>query len=129
MAHTYEHQINNIVDQIESFLNSPLRNTWLDNDIIKVYVRKGSHIVEGKTNKFLDIANIQIEVQSKGTYTLMLSKIMQRFPTQNIFVESIMDERFLNFHTKQGFKVQYVNNDSTNCVYILKTPATWRQLK
>jgi hypothetical protein len=53
-------------EQLDAFLASDRRNCYLEDDSIRVYVRKGDHLVDGKPTRTLDIANVVVPEEKRG---------------------------------------------------------------
>ena len=96
--------IDDILNQIEEFMNLPIKNKWIGNDEIKIYIRKSKRYINEKMIDCFDIATIEVEKQGKGLFTKILDQIIQKYPTTNIFIESIMEPRFRGFFKRKGFK-------------------------
>lgn len=104
------YQYDSILNQLELFLSSNSNRSWIwddqDSPILSIYVRKAHHLVGGKMYKFLDLASISIleEKQGQGIFTGFLEKIIKKYPTTNIYVESILNPRVRQICQKFGFQ-------------------------
>ena len=50
--------IDDILNQIDNFLNSTKRNLWIENDEIKIYIRKSKRFFKNRVLDFFDFASI-----------------------------------------------------------------------
>ncbi len=105
--------------QLEQFMQSPLRNKWLEDDNIKVYVRKSQrNIGQNKLYSFLDLASFEVVEQNKGTFTNFLTELLRRYPNVNLYVESILNPKVESILKK--FNFVYHTNDPFNVnMYLL----------
>ena len=97
---------------LQEFLESPLRNSYIYEEHIEVYVRKSKRFIEGETRDFLDIANVTVEekYRNQGVFTEFLKRASKT--GRNIFVESILNPALEHICEKQGFtKVSWSEYD------------------
>jgi hypothetical protein len=92
-----ESDIDNILKKIDDFLNSPQRNIWVQNKAIKIYIRKSKRNFRGKMFDFFDFATIEVQKQGQGLFTQVLKRFEEIYPDKNIFIESVMTERFADY--------------------------------
>ncbi len=98
-----------VVKAVEAFLSSPHRNQWLEiktkRCFLKVYVRKGRHLIDNQMRKCFDIASITAVPQGTGTFTEFLSFVEQRAREKEwaVFVESMLNERLMKFFERRGY--------------------------
>jgi len=85
-------------------------------DNIKIYVRKSKRFIENELRNFLDLASIQVYNTGEKIFTNLLIQIEKEFPNINLFIESILTERFLEFFLKNNFKL----DSSKQNVYKIK---------
>lgn len=92
--------------KLRLFLKSPSRNQYIQDDHMKIYLRKSVRRINNQFYAFIDIANIEIidsSKRGKGLFTLFLSTFLSRYPAINIFVECIHNQH-LTYKLKQfGF--------------------------
>jgi len=107
---TFEkYDYNPIFKQLEFFMSSKNRNMWLfddkENPVFSIYVRKSHHIIDKKIYNFLDLASITIEEsrQGEGIFTNFLKTLLEKYPNQNIYVESILNPAVKHICKKFGF--------------------------
>lgn len=95
-----------IAASLKSFLESPLRNEWIGDDTIKVYVRKSRRNIEGQMIDCLDIATVEVEEEErgKGIFTDFLKDAIALNSFTCIFIENVQQDWFAQFFMRQGFK-------------------------
>lgn len=98
------------------FLASRYRNLWVDDYNLEIYLRKGErylrpnphgHIVKFST---FEIANIISLKPGNGNFTNYLNYLNKTITKDNfdcIFIENIMDSRFVKFLKRNNFKIIY----------------------
>lgn len=106
----------------EFFLQEGLRNAWIKHPDLKIYMRKGRRIINRKTIKVVDIANVSAFKRGQGHFTKFLDELENRIKNHfdAIFIENVMDERFKNFFLKHGYEIQYENNGLTCLIKYFK---------
>lgn len=84
------------LSQIKTFLESPLTNTYISTKEMNLYVRKSKRFLEGKIYNCFDLARILVYEpnRGKGIFTKFYKELVSTYPEMNIFVESILNERF-----------------------------------
>jgi hypothetical protein len=87
-----------VIEQLAEFIkdseNSYTNNLWLQDDIMKVYVRKGRHMVyPGKLSTTLDIAAVEVDEdkQGQGYWTDFLDKAHEMNPWEATYVENTLN--------------------------------------
>jgi len=106
---TYEnYNYSDILSEIDTFLKSSIRNTYVNDDKITMYIRKSQRLVNKKTVKFFDIGNISIDENhwGKGIFTNLISNLISKYPDMNIFVESILNPAIETALNKFNFEKQ-----------------------
>ena len=93
--------------ELAMFLASNLRNAWISDGIIYVYVRKSKRLfleVEGVLLPAIDIANIQIKKhnQGKGYFKEFIQHVESL--GVNVFVESVQNKQLKENLLKHGYK-------------------------
>lgn len=91
------------------FINSPLRNQWLQFQHIDVYVRKAHRLIEDRQRiDTLDIANIVVEEghQGKGIFTAFLkdAEDIASEVNRKVYIESILEPRLITFLNNRGYR-------------------------
>lgn len=82
-------------DKLNTFFDSPLRNTWLKSTEMSVYVRKGWHLgPDHRRRTYLDIANITVweEFRHQGRFKTFLSLCQEIQPYSGIMVENVLND-------------------------------------
>jgi hypothetical protein len=87
------------------FINSRQRNQWLETDTIKIYIRKGTHMIDGNLAKTLDIANINIDEteRGQGVGTMLIDWLHQQNPFPVTHVENIQNPRLYTHLKRLGW--------------------------
>jgi len=100
-----ESDVDDILNQIDNFLKSGQRNLWIGNDEIKIYIRNSKRHFKGQMYDFFDFASIEVEKTGQGLFTQVLKKFEEKYPDKNIFIESVLTERFADYiKNKLGFE-------------------------
>lgn len=80
---------------------------WLDDDDMKVYVRKGRHILQagGKIRVTLDIANVTVEEdkRGKGIFSKFLEQAHEMNSWDATYVECVHNQDLAVFLLKSGW--------------------------
>ena len=92
-----ESDVEDILNQISDFLNSNLRNTWIGNDSIRIYIRKSKRGYNKEMLDFFDFASIDVAETSNGLFTQILKRFEEIYPNMNIFIESVLTDRFASY--------------------------------
>ena len=100
---------------LAQFLAGPYRNLWIEDERMKVYVRRGNHLIGTKSTLCLDIANVLVakEHQSTGVFTswLLYAEFMAKeWGLRAVFVESILTPRLRTFLSCCGYVRQVVDD-------------------
>ncbi len=91
------------------FLKSDARNYWVSEPKMKAYVRKSYRVIEDQVEeKVIDIANVEVISKYRGTgvYRSALPRMEQASKDAGftvIFLESVLEERLLDFYEKHGY--------------------------
>lgn len=98
------------------FRQGTIRNHWFYTSLFKLYARKSFHVVDGKAYQFIDIASIAVEpeYQNTGIFTTLLKTLLNRYPNENFFIESVVNPVVTHVAQKFGFIIQLVNGDASN---------------
>lgn len=114
-----------ITDWIDNRLNRNSllpSNRWFEIDNLNIYLRVTKRVIN--TPEFIatiDIASVTAiseEYMGQGRFTNLLSHIENTYPNICIYVESVLNEWFLNFLISRGYKL-VDNTNLTPCVYQL----------
>jgi hypothetical protein len=82
-------------EQLTKFLDSPLRNEWLQSEQMKVYVRKGVHLgTDRKAHRYLDIANVEVAPQFRreGRFKAFLAFCQEIQPYDGLKLECVLNK-------------------------------------
>lgn len=94
---------------LNEFMDSSVRNAWLDLDIpMELFARKSQRIVNKEKVKAFDVANVVVfeENRSQGVFSnfmIKLEDIVRQAGLDGIFVESIQEPRLSNWLERNGF--------------------------
>jgi len=99
-------EYNSFRTNMATWLRSGARSAWVESDggMIRVYMRKAHHMVDGEMAKTLDIANITVDPPGTGLGMRVINYIHLENPTNTTFVESILNERLAARLAKEGFR-------------------------
>lgn len=90
-----------IFDLFEKFIFESRNSAWLEADGIKMYVRKGRQFS-------FTIANIQIDLKGKGTFTKLIRLFDISYPNKTLMVENVLEERFQKYFERNHWqKLKY----------------------
>lgn len=91
------------MNEIENFLNSKLRNRWIQYQYMKVYVRKAVR----QCGETFDVATVEVEDEERGKhiFTNWLTTVEELLKNSSlsIYVENVMEERFRRFFEARGY--------------------------
>lgn len=104
---------------LQEFLESSLRNAWIVDGFIDVYVRKSKRIIDGKMVDCFDVASVSVQEdqQGKGLFTDFMRMVIERMDCC-IYVESILNPAVERICESLGFTV--VRNFEDVNAYLLK---------
>lgn len=96
--------LEDIMNQISEFIESNVRNKWIFNESLKIYIRNSRRYYKGSVLEFFDFASIEVYKEGSGFFTKLLQEFENRYPDKNIFIESVLTDRFSNYiENKLGF--------------------------
>ena len=80
--------------QLKEFIASDLRNKWLSDRTMTMYVRKSHRFLEGDFHTTLDLATCEVAPRKrrKGVCNAFLAQVEQSCPYEYIFIENVMVE-------------------------------------
>lgn len=95
-------------EDLQAFLNSSLRNTWIKYPNFEVYVRKGYHLLEGKQAITFDVANIHVHEEARGkgifsTWLDMVETMAHEEGFDAVYVENLLNPLLANFLVRAGY--------------------------
>lgn len=79
----------------DEFIASPVTNAWIEEDGLKVYVRKS--IYKG----LIDIANVNAAKRGKGAFTRFLVRLEEQ--GYALHIENVIADRFADYFRKLGW--------------------------
>jgi len=81
------------------------RNSYvIEPGFSSLYVRWGTHLIDGIALACFDIANVEARVKGKGAFKRLIAKIRANYPCVPIYVESVLNERLAESLPRMGFK-------------------------
>ena len=94
-------------NQLDSFLESGRRNTWINTEDMNLYVRNAVH-ADNTNNmmKTLDISSIDFKKTGVGNFRELLGETVnaaRKHGLDAIYVENTLTERFANFFRREGW--------------------------
>jgi GNAT superfamily N-acetyltransferase len=91
---------------LQQFLESDLRNSWISEGYIDVYVRKSRRIIDGQLTPCFDVASVTVQEdqQGKGLFTQFMQRIILEIDTM-IYVESILNPAVERVCESLGFTI------------------------
>jgi len=78
----------------KEFIESTLRNSYITEDTVTIYLRKSMRLIEGRILPCIDIANISVGEQSRGkrVFTNYMKMLVEDYGKENnLYVESILN--------------------------------------
>jgi hypothetical protein len=109
-----ESDVDDILDQISDFLKSNMKNTWIGNDSISIYIRKSKRLYNNNMLDFFDFATIDVVETGNGLFTQIIKQFEELYPNMNIFIESVLTDRFASYiKNNLGFE-EILPNPSNN---------------
>lgn len=104
----------------DTFIASPkIRNTWIRERDINVYVRRSNRIIDGNLVSCLDIASVEVNEKRRGQgmFKSFLNRVEKAAASMDreVFVESILEPRLLQFLLKRDYTL--VPNSIPPCVH------------
>jgi GNAT superfamily N-acetyltransferase len=96
-----------IAKQAEDFISLEIRNGWIENDEIRLYLRTGLRRIEGSTVKAVTIASVSVyeRRKSRGIFTAILTEIEKIAANAglSVFVENVLNSRLADFFERRGY--------------------------
>ena len=106
---------------LEAFMHSNLRAVWIDEDSIRVYVRKGRRAINGMGVPCFDVANIEVDVDKRrqGVFKAWLARaevLARDHEFTCVLVENVHNEHLLTYLLANGYRTGY---HAPDCYYKL----------
>lgn len=102
----------------KEFIESTLRNSYITEDTVTIYLRKSMRLIEGRILPCIDIANISVESESreKGKFTDYMNMMIKEYGEENnLYVESILNPVIIPLLERVGFK-KLPHQDNVNMI-------------
>lgn len=103
-----------IADEISRFVDSALRNVWLEDENGKVYVRKSRRFLNGEAITTLDIASIEAIVRGKGFFKTV--RVAAENSGLSVYVENVLEPRLVDHLLRNGYTM-IGDRNFTPCFY------------
>ncbi len=90
-----ENLLSQVVPQVEAFLTHAegkrMYRSWIETDIMSVYLRKSKRLLSGVMRQCLDIAAIEIEegYQQQGLFSQFMLKVHELHPYEATYIEPV----------------------------------------
>jgi len=107
-----------IVEQVDDFMLSKYHNIWLDDGIVRVFVRKSRRNIKGVIHETFDIANISTipkQYQGQGYFKNFIQKVESIGLA--VYVESIHNPLLTNMLEKNGYTIMVTEYDTNAIKY------------
>lgn len=110
-----------IFSEIDEFLNSSIRNKYIGNNTLTIYVRKSKRRIGDDLIEFFDIANVSVDEKFQGfhIFTSFLENFLHKYPSTNMFIECIHNPSVTHIAKKFGFKIKADNEFDIN-MYLIR---------
>lgn len=110
-----------VIPSLRHFIESEARvTTYVRHpEFSGLCVRKGWHSIGGVITKCFDIVNVTAKKQGLGSYSRLLAELDERLSGTDmrvLYVESVLDGRFQDFHLMNGFTLCRPESDPP-CFY------------
>jgi hypothetical protein len=110
---------------ISGFVSLPARTRWIENEDVRVYMRKGHRIVSARIGLVhtLEVANVQVgngERERTGKLRPLLEALDRQKFVPTLYCENVFDERLRNIlerHNWRKIPNPYDPNDDAPCYY------------
>ena len=97
---------------LKQFLTSPLRNVWISEPYIRVYVRKSIRLIDNIQRDCLDIGSVEVEPhkRNKGVFSKFLLKFEKTAKQLNrvVYVENVLNPRLEEMLERREYR--YLGN-------------------
>ena len=105
-----------IFNEVKKFIASPLKNGYITDGVMTLYVRKSRQLIQGEIKRCFDLANVTVSEseQGKGIFKKFMHDLLVKFPNLNIYVESVLSDAVAHVIKDLGFTKQSDNNFDNN---------------
>lgn len=101
---------------LDQFISSPkLRNSWIKEKHISIYVRRSTRLIGTNVYPFLDLASVEVKESQRGNG--IFTSFLHRFENEakkigcGVFIESILNTRLQTYLlTKEYLLVPHTND-------------------
>jgi GNAT superfamily N-acetyltransferase len=112
---------------LDTFLATDgLRNSWIKERDIEIYVRKSVRLIGSETYPCLDIGSVEVREKHRGqgVFTAFLYRFEQEAKKlgRGVYIESILNLRLKTYLLTKGYKLVPRTCDMSPSVYKLDFP-------
>lgn len=99
-----------VADNVRKFVGALLRGDarsgWVHGGGLKLYLRRGYHMINGEIRLCLDVANVTADNPGRGAFTAFLDWLEPTVQPHSaaIFVESILNPSLHTYLEKRGYQ-------------------------
>lgn len=98
-----------------------VRNTWIYERNIAIYVRRSRRFITGKVTLCLDLASVEVTEKHRGIgiFTSFINRFEQAAKKLNrtVFVESILEPRLVSFLNRREYTNYQLSTDLCPSMY------------
>lgn len=101
-----QNDVEELKQDFQVFIAGTARNKWLEGqDTVRVYVRRGHHLINGDVVKTLDIASIEVhpDLQGMGIGMHVINWMHENNPYGVTFIESILNDKLYATLKREGW--------------------------
>ena len=116
-----------VLDQLADFIEESRDrltcNQWISDDDMKVYIRKGRHMLyPGRSSLTLDIASVEVqeEKRGKGLWTAFLGKAHEMNPREATYIECVHNPILQASLIKHGWPSVWDSENLLESFFLLK---------
>lgn len=105
--------IDEFLEKYHVFYISDMRNAHVEIFPARLYTRKSMRVFRGGSYRCLDISSISIDrsFQKRGLFTALLQALIEKYSTDNFFIESILNPDIRKVADKLGFVLNKPDDD------------------
>lgn len=102
--------------------NQYSHRAWLENNVMRVYLRVAPRLIGGRVVKCLDIANVTVQARHrhKGVFSEFLAACKMeaaKCGLSHVFIENVATDRFANYFDRKGY-IKYQVVEPERCFFL-----------
>jgi hypothetical protein len=107
-------------DQLQAFLQSSMRNQWVETDRFNIYLRKGVHCIDGELQKCLDLATFEVfpQFRRQGVFKHLLLTCQDCNPFPVLYIENVVNKHLHKYLQQHPQMLQIYS--SPPCFYMVQ---------